>query len=75
MNTYVLLDGPQVAGVRTTLPAAMRLANQTVVEGDDPLWSKWEEVPPSDTWIRAWVREGQPSYSQRIEMHQTGEPD
>lgn len=84
VNAYVLTDGPQVVGVRSTLPAAIRLANH--LDDDDSAeghrrvaWTVWEEVQlnaADDYAERRWVRRSLPSdevgYEQRIELHVTG---
>lgn len=80
VNTYVLVDGPQVVGVRSTLPGAIRLADMP--RPDDPItdeWSEWEELGKGEHWENAWRRtapatkDGEvPVSEQRIELHFTG---
>lgn len=69
VNTYVLQERNSVKGVRTTLPAAIRLADQA----DDIEWSSWEESVTGDH-VRTWIRRSPTGdVVQRIEMHQTGD--
>lgn len=84
VNTYVLIDGPSVVGVRTTFPAALRLADVDAdaasVNGGPVRWADWSEVEvsvedshhPLKAWERASVQGG---FKQRVEMHQTGVAD
>lgn len=82
VNAYVFTDGPQLVGVRSTLPAAIRLASQLDKSAADDRkveWGVWEEVqldPGEDYAERRWVRRSLPldevGYEQRIELHVTG---
>lgn len=70
MNAYVVYDGPDVIGVRTSLPAAMILADT----GDDDAHptTPWSEIGPGYYTAKGWQR-ARGDRTQTIELFATGQ--
>lgn len=79
---YVLMDGPNVVGVRPQLAAAKRLADidgaEASIDGKPVAWNDWYEADRSHYGARVWKRHSLPlnriGFEQKVEEHQDWAP-